>query len=368
MRLTYPKGLLGHVVQYVEDTARLPDRWISLATALSACAKSMDRKFLGPDENSTVLWLMLIAETGAGKQHGLNCIRTVLKATVSERSLVASGLGSVQGIEEIIEGTKTIDPQPNPLVVIDEVGAWLKRISSKGQTGNVSEIPGSLQGLWGFPPAGEWVGSKTKGKEMTVVYGPAFSIYGVSTEEKFVRALTGEQISNGFVNRMILFDVGRGAEEVVDPKYSWMMFPEWLAKALREVVGPPAPDSGPLVLKDGAFVARDFRRVGWGDGVRERHRKYENSMRAIPSLEERELWIRAPENALRVAEVHAVFRGSMTVEHEDLDWGIAIIEQSMRWLMRALRKHRTDDLEQIDLVEKVRGEFRKLVRKDEGRC
>ena len=239
-RLTYPRGLLGHATQYVQDTAALPNRWLSMATATSALAKALDRKVLGPGDasgNSVILWLLLIAGTGAGKQHAINCIRMLLRAMKAEAAIVASGLGSVQGIEEILEGTTKFDPNPSPLVVIDEVGGWLSRISSKGQTGNVSEIPGTLQSLWGWPPQLEWMGSKTKGKEMKPVHGPAFAIFGASTEKKLIRALTKDQVENGFVNRMLLVNVGRGALERIEPKYEWSRFPKWLGDALKAVAG-----------------------------------------------------------------------------------------------------------------------------------
>ena len=61
-RLLYPRGLLGHAVQYVMDTAPLPDRRLALAVSLSACAKGIDRKVIGPSDNSTVLFNQVIAE------------------------------------------------------------------------------------------------------------------------------------------------------------------------------------------------------------------------------------------------------------------------------------------------------------------
>ena len=54
-RLTYPRGLLGHVTQYMVDTSPLPHRWLSLASALCALAKGLDRKVIGPSGTSTVL-------------------------------------------------------------------------------------------------------------------------------------------------------------------------------------------------------------------------------------------------------------------------------------------------------------------------
>ena len=368
-RLTYPRGLLGHAVQYVEDTSPLPNRWLSLWTALSALAKGIDRKVLGPMGNSVVLWLLMLAETGAGKQHGLSCLRIMLRAMVVENTLVASGLGSVQGIEEILMGTATLDANPNALVAIDEVGAWLKRISSGGQTGNVAEIPAMLQSLWGWPPQLEWVGSKTKGRKMDVVHGPAFSLYGVSTETKFIKALTGEQVSNGFVNRMLLANIGPGALKRIKAKYDWTRFPSWLADALKAIAGPKRAE-GPMRLElpvaDGSVVVlKDFRQIGWGTGAEEVWQRYEDEIRAMPSVEDRELWIRAPGNALRLATVVAAFAGSAVVEVRDIEWGIGVVDQSMRWLVRALRKNMTEDLDQVDLVERIRNEFIKKIRKGE---
>ena len=50
------------------------------------------------------------------------------------------------------------------LVTIDEYGSFLTRIASKGQTGNVSEIPGKLQTLWGWSPEAEYIGDIKVGK------------------------------------------------------------------------------------------------------------------------------------------------------------------------------------------------------------
>src|SRR5262249_34527251 len=161
-------------VQYIMDTARLPDRGMALAAALSACGKAIDRKVLGPGGGSTVLYNILIAETGAGKQHTINCIRSVLAAVEGADKVKASGLASVQAIEELVNDS------PSCLVLIDEVGSWLARVSTSG-TGNIAEIPGTLQSLWGWPPEAQWIGTKQKGKDAPSAYGPALAIYGATT-------------------------------------------------------------------------------------------------------------------------------------------------------------------------------------------
>lgn len=357
-RLTYPRGLLGHAVQYVVDTAALPDRGMALAAALSACAKGLDRKVIGPTGNSTILYMLVVAETGAGKQHAINCIRMMLRAMGEEKTIVGSGIASVQSIEEILEGKgEKVEGKPSALVVIDEFGGFLSRISSKGQTGNVSEIPSLLQTLWGWPPELEWEGSIKVGKQMVKVYGPAFSIFGSSTERALFVALKRKEVASGFVNRNLLINVGRGALERVKPKYDWMNCPDWLARALKEVAGPSAPADNRALIKEGV-VFRDFRRIGWGPGAEERWMEIERDIRRMPSVEDRELWIRAPEIAERIATVVAVFRGSRLIEVEDLEWAYEVVQYSTRQLVRGLDKHMLEEYEQADLVERIREEFR----------
>jgi hypothetical protein len=204
-RLAYPRGLLGHVVQYIVDTDRLPDRQMALAGAMVACHKALERKILGPGEISVILFLALLAETGAGKNHILNCIRILLRAMGVENAIAGTGIASKQSIDEILEGPpgKPQLGQPSALITIDEYGSFLTRISSKGMTGNISEIPAKLQTLWGWHPQAEYLGDIKVGKaeERVPVYGPAFSIFGVSTDRSFFRALKEKQVSGGFVNR-----------------------------------------------------------------------------------------------------------------------------------------------------------------------
>src|SRR5262249_35194431 len=104
---------------------------------------------LNTPREAEILIVMLALETAAlvqqHKQHGLDCVRALLRAMGLEECYAAGGLASVQAIEEIIEGVKDrIAPNPNAIVVIDEVGSWLLRIMT-GNIGNVNEIPAHLQ-------------------------------------------------------------------------------------------------------------------------------------------------------------------------------------------------------------------------------
>jgi hypothetical protein len=338
------------------DTNALPDRWMALAGALSVCGKALDRKVLGPRENSVVLFILILAESGAGKNHILNCIKTILKAVGLEDAFVGTGIASMQSVEQVLEGMGGENAKPSVLIEIDEYGSFLNRISSKSQSGNVAEIPSTLCSLWGHSPQASWKGSIKMHKKMIEVHGPAFSIFGASTEPMFYKALKSKQISGGFVSRHLVFNAGRGAERMIEPKYSWVSCPKWLMKALKEVAGRPAPlDNTPII--DGLHVVWDWRRIGWGPGAKDRWYDYEYKNRSKPSGEDRDIWIRAADIALRLATIVAVFRGSLEVDLVDLEWAIGVAEYSTEKIVEGLASHSSEDMEQVELIRVVRAKL-----------
>jgi hypothetical protein len=170
------------------------------------------------------------------------------------------------------------------------------------------------------------------------------------------KALKSKQISGGFVSRHLVINAGRGAERMVEPKYSWVSCPKWLMKALKEVAGRPAPlDNSPMI--DGLHVVWDWHRIGWGPGAKERWFDYEYSIRSKPSGEERDVWIRVPEMALRLATIVAVFRGSWEVDLEDLEWAIGVAEHSATQIIEGLASHYSEDMEQVELIRLVRAKL-----------
>jgi hypothetical protein len=103
----------------------------------------------------------------------------------------------------------------------------------------------------------------------------------------------------------------------------------------------------------------EYRRIGWGLGAKDFYEGFEDEIRDMPSVEDREIAIRAPEIALRLATIVAVYRGSGVVEVEDLKWSIALARQSLTQLQRGLNKHMLEEFEQADLADFIRDLFRR---------
>ena len=80
---------------------------------------------------------------------------------------------------------------------------------------------------------------------------------------------------------------------------------------------------------------RDFCRLRWGDGAEEVYKIFEKGIRQMPDEEDREIWTRAPEIAVRKATVLAFFRGSRTVAEVKID-GVEYLMMKESDIMRVL--------------------------------
>jgi hypothetical protein len=157
---------------------------------------------------------------------------------------------------------------------------------------------------------------------------------------------------------MLIFNVGRGAEERVDPKYGVDQCPKWLVDALRQVTSLSAPPfNGPLTLptRDGSTVVlTDFHRMGWQPKVKELCRAFEKEIRAMPSTQDREIWIRTHDIAIRLATVHAFYRCSEIVEVLDWEWAAALAKASTRELKQGVDKYMSEELRDAEAIDYLR--------------
>jgi len=69
------------------------------------------------------------------------------------------------------------------------------------------------------------------------VYGPAFQSFALPLRTLSIGTFEAERLASGFINRMLIFDIGQGAPIPVDPNYSWSKLPSWLHQALKQIAG-----------------------------------------------------------------------------------------------------------------------------------
>ena len=132
-----------------------------------------------------------------------------------------------------------------PLVLCpqDEIGVFLKAVTSKRATSHEAAVSQILRALWGISfatmPTPAWAQ-----REMQIISCPALSIFGVSTPEEFYAALQGESTVNGFLNRFLALSSNLRATDrdpEADPSHVPAVLSEASANAVP-MVGPGEPD------------------------------------------------------------------------------------------------------------------------------
>jgi len=68
----------------------------------------------------------------------------------------------------------------------------------------------------------------------------------------------------------------------------------------------------------------------------------------MPSVDDRELWVRTPDMAVRLATVLAIFCGRLVVTVEDWTWARALVEYCMRSFIDGLEEYGRRELGQTE--------------------
>jgi hypothetical protein len=231
-------------------------------------------------------------------------------------------LASVQAIEDIVR------IRPNCYIVIDEFGRWFRMIQS--QSSNVSELPATLCKLWGQKPGGRYgvirrANPTGKEEDAIEVQWPALSIAGASVSDPFWDACGNEDISGGFLNRCLIFDVGLGSMDLVEATCDPDQLEPWFVEAMQLVTRGVAPDQSalPMMTTKPGFESLGPFKMGWGPKVEEAYKDIVVTFRRTPEGRKRDLSIRTVEIALREATKLARWCGARDVGLDHFEWGLA---------------------------------------------
>jgi hypothetical protein len=325
-RLTYPPSrLLGAAVAHAYGCTTVPNRQLALWGALVGMVKILDRRAIGPTGSSTVLFNLLLAASGAGKEDAIQFV-CLLLATVDYLSLYQAGMvTSVQAVEDLVVRT------PNCLVMIDEFGRFFKMIQD--QSGNVSQLPGVFCKLWGQKPTGVY-GTMQRARQNadseTQIHWPTFALAAASVSDPFWQATGDDHIAGGFLNRCFLYNAGIGATEIVKPTHDPERLEPWMVKAMKLITRGLTPMQGTRPLLNGDLGPW---RLVWGPKAQEAYLDHANDIRKLAEGRKRDLFIRAPELAVRAASVAAIWDGTTELRLDHFEWAWDHTDHSCKMLL-----------------------------------
>jgi hypothetical protein len=288
--LTVP-GFIADVMAYNLATAIRPQPVLALAAAICLQAVLAARKVQDERGNRTNLYVIGIADSGRGKDHGRKVNRNIL---------FHAGLDHLEGSEDIASDAglvTAVEQQPGVLFQVDEFGRFLRTIGDPKKAPHLFNVLGTLMKLYSSADTVFRGKAYADAKRNKVVDQPCVTLYGTTVPEHFFESLTADSLSDGFIARLLVF-------EALD------------VPARQRVPLTPPP---PTIIE----AARAWGELRTGGNLRDEHPEprivtctseaaavFDNLARQVDTElggqhAGRSLWARAEEKACRLALIYA---------------------------------------------------------------
>jgi hypothetical protein len=361
--LTRVPGAIGRVVDWIERDAMYPSRRLGLVAALGAGATVMAQRVQGPTGAGTHLYLMALAGTGTGKSFVLKALKNLLSAIGAIQLVVGEFKSSVSLVETLLR-------LPTFLAVIDEFGDYLARLVNPNAGSYENDIMRVMKEIvtlsWDYYPT-----PSAKKDPSVLIYAPSPSLVGTSTVESFYGATRESQLAGGFLNRMVVIEEKEKTQQ--NPSHKINLEPPKELRAEFAALFKPRSKLDDLLQASAEDIKKNvgvrFKPeivIGWGPGAQARFNELDQETRNANKTDplRDQLFMRVPENAIRLATIVAVGRGSRTVDVPDIEWAHALALESADSMHAGFVKYSTDPLAFAALVQQGKD----LLRAAPNRC
>lgn len=346
-------GPMGECMRWMLDTAQRKQPLLAMAATLSLFSTVLSTKVCSPTRLRTNLYIVSVAGTSAGKDHGRKCVARVLQAAQLENLLGGEELASGAGLLARAAAC------PRTVFQLDEFGLMLQAMRSKNAGSHLASIVRYLMTLFGSTDSiyrgAEYADQKMRARQ-DIEY-PCINLHATTTPDQFFQALGSADVTSGALNRMLVLVtpdkiVPRQEPVYQDPPESVVRWVEAVQRIHCDMMGltPASPIVMPYTRE-----ARDLVQAfdAWLD--------QRNAEKAhLPQVTA--LWGRAFETSVKLAMLHAMALHADPAKLDQVatNGGLSIGGASMGWGI-AFAKHFTTAMENELMSRMADGEFGLLV-------
>ncbi|MFD2675992.1 bifunctional DNA primase/polymerase [Camelimonas lactis] len=351
--LCYPPGAVGDFARFITDVARFPSPPLALAGALALTAALIGRRYKGPTGLRSNVYLVGLADSGHGKDITLRAPVAIAGSTPAGDRVIdkffIDDLASVQGL------ATRLRKDPAGVLQIDEFGKWLGAITSRKAPPHKETLALAVLQLTGAA-SGTWGGAERAAGNMARVHNPCVSIHGVTTPSTFWAALSGGNISEGLLGRLIVIDAGNAPPaKVRRPAASLDEIPPALIEHVEALIGGNIGGNLFGLNASGERKPAAVLTAAYGPGVEDLFESFDDRIRAEhkkTDAELRPLLTRVGENAARLALIVSVgcSPGDPVITAEIQTWANAVAEASYRTIAAGAADNVADNDRQQDYL------------------
>ena len=209
--LLHVPGFIDAVIDYTLSSAPYPEPVLAFCGALSLQALLAGRKVRDAADNRTNLYLLGLANSGAGKDYPRKVNQRIL-LEVGLAECLGNSFASGEGIED------RLFMQPSALFQVDELDGLLLKVTQAKDARHEQVVSILLQMY--SSASSVYVMRAKAGKERTVIDQPCLCIFGTAVPKHFYEAISPRLMTNGFLARMLILESqkrGKGREATVGP-------------------------------------------------------------------------------------------------------------------------------------------------------
>jgi hypothetical protein len=196
-------GFIDEVMAYTLQTAPYPERALAFCGAVALQAMLAGRKVRDDSDNRTNLFILGLANSGAGKDHPRKVNQRIL-LHVGMPSCLGDTFASGEGIED------RLCLNPSMLFQTDEIDGLMAKINL-GKDARHEGIMNVLLKM--YTSANSIYPMRVKaGKEPGLIDQPCLCIFGTAIPRHYYEALSLKMLSNGFFARMLIMETGKRAK------------------------------------------------------------------------------------------------------------------------------------------------------------
>lgn len=331
-------GALGALTEHINASANYPQPVLALAAALPLLGSLYGRFYRSPTNLRTNIYTIGIGKSSCGKEHPMSCADTIFSESGIGERVGTGRMSSAQGL------LKHIQREPSSLLLVDEFGLFLKSVTDRNAASYRKDIMMTFMELFGRA-SGTFRGMQyadTDGNRPRVdIHQPCVSLYGTSTPLHFYDALKTGHVVDGFLNRLLVFNVGNHMPPL--SRTATIDIPQNLIEYCKAVIEymPTQP------VTNGCMDIAHYD-VPISPDAQEYLYAYDERMRSLMSDSPEDImgvmWGRAHEHAIKISLVRAIGRDyrDPLVSLDIAEWGCALVEYLVGQTIGEAREHVSD--------------------------
>lgn len=193
-------GFVGEVMDYCLQTAPYPNQVLAFSGALSLQAFLAGRKVRDPADNRTNLYLVALAQPGAGKDFPRKVNARILHK-IGLSQCLGDRFASGEGLQDALSAT------PSMLFQTDEIDGLLQSIK-QSRDGRYENLLGTLLTVFSASNSVFPMRRKAGIVPSAAIDQPCLVVFGTAIPNHYFDAISERLLTNGFLARTIVIESG----------------------------------------------------------------------------------------------------------------------------------------------------------------